>query len=153
MITFHENTDLFQLPADGFCHGVNCRGVVGGLAGEVFRRFPEMFEVYQQVCWSNGLRGGNVLPFQFDYGGRKVVAYNLASQVEPGASADLGLLEQSCRLMLSHALAHGVRSVNCPMIGAGIGGLVWSDVELVLRGVFEQVEGFVLQVVSRSTFG
>lgn len=153
MITFHENTDLFLLPADGFCHGVNCRGVAGGLAGEVFRRFPEMFEVYQSVCRSNGLRGGNVLPFKYCVDDREFVVYNLASQVEPGAAAELGLLESACRLMLVHAQANGVRSINCPMVGAGIGGLVWADVEVVLRRLFEPVEGFVLQVVSRSTFG
>jgi len=153
MITFHENTDLFKFPADGFCHGVNCEGVVGGLASEVFRKFPEMFEVYQSICWSNGLRGGNVLPFKFDYGDHRFVVYNLASQVAPGASADLKFLESSCRLMLAHAQANGVKSINCPMIGAGIGGLVWSDVERVLKDVFERVDGFVLQVVSRSTFG
>jgi O-acetyl-ADP-ribose deacetylase (regulator of RNase III) len=153
MISFHEQTDLFKFPADGFCHGVNCRGVAGGLAGEVFRRFPEMFEVYQTVCWSNGLRGGNVLPFRYEIDGRRFVVYNLASQVEPGANADLGLLESACRLMLAHAQANGVGSVNCPQIGAGIGGLGWSDVRDVLVRVFEPVEDFCLQVVTRSTFG
>jgi hypothetical protein len=33
MIKVIENGDIFGVKADAFCHGVNTKGIIGGLAG------------------------------------------------------------------------------------------------------------------------
>jgi len=137
MITYHPKTDLFQLPAGAFCHGINTRGVAGGLAADVFMRFPDMRDVYQSMCQQNALAGGDILPIFYDMGDRKFWVYNLVTQIEPGASASLDLVRQAMANMRSHAEMAEVESINCPLIGAGIGGLRWPDVDSILHEVFD----------------
>lgn len=137
MITYHEDADIFALPAGGFCHGINIRGVAGGLAGAVFMRFPEMRDLYQSMCYQNHLSGGDILPVFYDYGDRKFWVYNLVTQIEPGANASLTHIRASMMNMRSHAEENGVESINCPQIGSGIGGLKWENVVKVLHEVFD----------------
>jgi O-acetyl-ADP-ribose deacetylase (regulator of RNase III) len=136
MITYHTETDMFQLPADAFCHGVNTRGVIGGLALSVFNRFPEMKDVYQSMCQQNRLVAGEMFAVHYDYPDRNFWVYNLASQIEPGADASVILIGSSMEAMREHALINGVSTINSPLIGCGIGGLTWKQVRSELERVF-----------------
>lgn len=51
----------------------------------------------------------------------------------PGDVADV--LDQALTTMLEHAEDHGVDVVGIPQIGAGIGGLRWPDVRVVIEEV------------------
>ena len=46
----------------------------------------------------------------------------------PGANADMELIRLSLEFMLEHMKENGVKSVNIPQIGCGIGGLKWEEV-------------------------
>ena len=152
MITYHEETDLFELPADGFCHGINTVGVVGGLAESVFKRFPDLKHLYDRLVDSGHISGGDAIPAAFDYGDQKFVIYNLVTQVESGSDARLPLVWKALTQMKAHAKENGVKSINCPTLGCGIGGLDWFEVKGVMEQVFEDDPGVTLQVVTRSTF-
>ena len=137
MITYHDDADIFALPAGGFCHGINIRGVAGGLAGSVFMKFPEMRDLYQSMCSLGQLAGGDILPVFYDYGDRQFWVYNLVTQIEPGANASLTMLRSAMEGMRAHAEENSVESINCPQIGSGIGGLKWENVDRVLHEVFD----------------
>ena len=48
--------NLFDIDAEVICHQVNCIGtMMGSVAGQVRERFPEVFEVYRQLCESVGV--------------------------------------------------------------------------------------------------
>ena len=152
MITYHEETDLFELPADGFCHGINCVGVVGGLAESVFKRFPDLRHLYDRMIDAGHIAGGDILPASYDYGDQKFTIYNLATQVQSGSDARLPLVWKTLMQMKTHAKENGIATINCPTIGCGIGGLDWSEVKDVMEQVFEDEPDVTLQVVTRSTF-
>ena len=152
MITFHEETDLFELPADGFCHGINCVGAVGGLAESVFRRFPDLKHLYDRMVDSGHIAGGDVIPAAYDYGDQQFTIYNLATQVQSGSDARLPLVWKTLEAMKVHAKENGIATINCPTLGCGIGGLEWGEVKSVMEQVFEDEPDVTLQVVTRSTF-
>lgn len=141
MIKLVENGDIFAVKADAFCHGVNTKGIMGGLAGEVAERFPDLAHLYKMMCELHQLNGGDILPVLFD----KWWIYNLVTQIEPGADARLDLIETSVTKMVEHAQENGVKSINIPKIGSGIGGLKWDDVLSVITKAGED-SPVVLQI-------
>ena len=144
MITYHTRSDIFTFPAGARAHGCNTRGAAGGLAGEVFRRFPEMAHVYRFACEAGTYGAGDCLPFDSGDGWW----YNLATQVNPGADARVGLIIESMSKAVAHASEHNVATINVPLIGCGIGGLEWSVVRQALEDNFGGY-GIHLQVVTQ----
>ena len=147
-VTYHEETSLFELPADGFSHGCNTKGVIGGLANDVFSRLPDMKTVYKMACLQGTFEGGDIFPCDFE----TFWVYNLFTQEEAGANADLGFMRDSLVKMRDHMKENQVRTMNCPQVGCGIGGLEWSDVKEVIEDVFGSDNDVILQVVTRTTF-
>jgi len=148
MIEYHENTDLFEIDVEAICHGVNTRGIAGGLAYEVFRRFPENKVAYQRACDNGSLTAGMMMAHK-ELG---QWVYNLATQVEPGADAKINLIELAFVSMRAHAMENGIKTIGCPQVGAGIGGLQWSYVDRSIRKVWSQAQGVTLHIVTRDTF-
>ena len=146
-VTYTEETSLFEFPADGFAHGCNTKGVIGGLANDVFQKLPDMKEVYKMACLQGTFEGGDIFPCDFE----SFWVYNLFTQVEPGASADIGLVRDCLTKLRDHMVENEVKSINLPKIGCGIGGVDWSEVKPVIEEVFGSAD-VILQVVTQTTF-
>jgi O-acetyl-ADP-ribose deacetylase (regulator of RNase III) len=113
------------LPA--LAHGCNLKGTMGaGIALAFRRRWPEMYDAYRQQC-----RAGWSLGEVFTWG-KDPVIFNLATQPTPGPTASLDAIHQSTTVMLNLAEDLGLAQVGLPRLGAGLGGLQWSDVYSVL---------------------
>jgi len=147
-VTYHEETSLFELPADGFSHGCNTKGAIAGLANEVFSRLPDMKEVYKMACIQGTFEGGDIFPCDFE----TFWVYNLFTQEEAGANATLDFMRGSLVKMRDHMKENGVKTMNCPQVGCGIGGLDWPDVREVIEDVFGPDDDVILQVVTQTTF-
>ena len=147
MITYHERADVFTFPSGARGHGVNCRGVGGGLAATVFQKLPEMASIYRYAC-KDGLEPGDMVPYEADDG---TYWYNLATQREPGPDAKVEWIVESLNKAVDHATAKGVATLTIPCIGAGIGGLNWGDVRAALYEEFMD-STFHIQVVTRGRF-
>jgi O-acetyl-ADP-ribose deacetylase (regulator of RNase III) len=61
-----------------------------------------------------------------------LVVYNLATQPLPRPPASLDAIDTSLRAALGDAHQRGLTRLGVPRIGAGLGGLPWSDVRAVL---------------------
>jgi O-acetyl-ADP-ribose deacetylase (regulator of RNase III) len=121
--------DLFEagLPAVG--HGCNCTGAMGaGIAVAFKKRYPAMYQEYRQRCADGRFRLGDI----FVWEAPDLVIYNLATQPRPGPSATLDAIDASIRAALADAKGRGLSRLGIPRIGAGLGGLEWSDVAEVL---------------------
>jgi O-acetyl-ADP-ribose deacetylase (regulator of RNase III) len=133
-MSFSERTgDMFAADdLDALAHGVNVKGVMGGIAGEFARRYPEMEKHYKGLCKNGEFNPGEVFPWQ-EKG--KPMVYNLATQENPGADAQYKLVKKTMRSMLSHAEAAGINKIGIPQIGCGIGGLNWDKTRNIIRNV------------------
>jgi len=131
-----QNGDIFKSEGlDAIAHGVNCKGPMGGFAGLVKSKYPEMSNHYRELCNRRLLKPGNI--FHWHEEGSPNI-YNLATQENPGPDAKYEYIDASMKTMLSHAEAHGVRTIGIPQIGCGIGGLEWPKTRELIRSISEK---------------
>lgn len=127
--------DLFTCGLSAIGHGVNTAGIMGaGIALQFRHLFPEMHDYYQARCQTDELKVGGVLAW-FDDASDQVI-YNLATQPYPGKCATVDNIRNAVASMLE--MAAGVwdtPTVGLPCVGAGLGGLRWSDVLVILKEV------------------
>ncbi|MGM7645738.1 macro domain-containing protein [Nocardia sp. JW2] len=131
----HRVGNLFAATdLDAVGHGCNCAGAMGrGIATEFKRRWPEMYEEYRVRCRDGRLTPGSVFVWQCD----DVTVYNLGTQAHWRGKATLPAIVSSVGAMLAHADEADLRRIGVPRIGAGLGGLEWSDVEGAIMPVIE----------------
>lgn len=120
--------NLIDFPT--LAHGCNTKGVMGaGVALAVSRRFPETYRCYMIECLEGRYTPGMNLVTVED--GHTI--HNLATQEFPGADAKTDLIERAIiRMALSEHTPAGSASpteVAIPLIGCGLGGLSWWQVE------------------------
>jgi O-acetyl-ADP-ribose deacetylase (regulator of RNase III) len=125
--------DLFEdagLPS--LAHGCNCAGSMGrGIAVEFRRRWPAMYQAYRRECNEGRFRPGDVFVWEAD----ERTIFNLGTQPVPGPSARLSYIEAALRQAVRIAESKAIPVIGMPRIGAGYGGLQWTDVRLVLESI------------------
>lgn len=139
--------DLFTSTAPYLAHGVNCKGVMGaGIAKGFKDKYPDNYERYKRACDMRSLRPGMVYRTEMKSG---ISIVNMATQDNPGADARYAWVFESGTAVAKRVLKRqdSVKPlVAVPMIGCGIGGLVWENVEPILRTVEILNPGFEWEV-------
>lgn len=130
-----ETGDLFAHPAEALAHGVNCIGVVGGLASMMANHYPDALTKYVILARNGELAPGSAL-FTRNVGKDRAIIH-CASQNQPGPDATEEWLRSSLTQGLDLARKQGIGSVALPLIGGGIGGLDPTVAEQIIREVAE----------------
>lgn len=145
--------DLFTTETDAIGHGVNCLGLMGaGIAKPIREKWQDNYEAYHTQCLMKGLRPGEVFVYPAEE--KRESAYfpdvriivNMASQELPGSDARYDWLFSAGMRAAEQLQEIGLRKVAIPLIGCGIGGLVWSHAEKVLEAVEVLNSGFQFEV-------
>ena len=120
--------DLFDAGEfDIIVHGCNLQqDMGGGIAAQIAMRYPEAAEM-DRLYGPRAVLGGFTIANVGLYHPKTII--NLYTQVYPGRDARLHSVMKGFRWVKK--FIDGQR-VGIPMIGAGIGGLEWSDVDLIL---------------------
>lgn len=125
--------DLLTVNTQIIAHQVNCLGGVGGLAGQIARKYPENEKEYRQKCaeckpYQKNLLG-NVL---FVTGNDGKIIANLFGQYNTGINkrqTDYTALNQSFIILSDYMINNGFESVAFPyQLGCGLGGGDWNIV-------------------------
>lgn len=136
MITYITGS-LFDTAKIAFGHGVNIEGKMGsGIAVPVRNMYPENYRIYLEACNNGTLKPGMVLPVK-DNG--KIVL-NISSQDKPGPHARLEWLASGLNKARIFCEERGLDGFAIPRIGAGVGGLDWSDIEVIINKLFSESE-------------
>ncbi|GAA2666437.1 MULTISPECIES: macro domain-containing protein [Actinosynnema] len=126
--------DLLEADVEALVNTVNCVGVMGrGLALQFKRRYPESFESYARACEDGVVELGrmHVVERNAVTGPKYVVNFptkghwrsrSKLSDVETGLDDLVRVIEE-----------RSIKSIAIPPLGAGNGGLPWSDVEPLIR--------------------
>ena len=127
--------NLFNSSADALAHGCNTQGKMGaGIALEFKRRYPEMFFDYRQKCRSEEFKPGCAYMFKNT---EKPHVINLATQ-EDLSGAKPEYIQSALRWLLENYESLKISTVAMPKIGAGLGGMQWEEVEMILYEYFEK---------------
>lgn len=124
-----KSGNLFDTEQTCIGHGVNVYGVMGaGIAKQFKKLFPANYRAYQHQCITKQLTPGGL----YTHWENNHFVLNMASQDKPGANARGDWLFAAALKAGKFASVGGYRAVAIPMIGCGIGGLTWPNVERIL---------------------
>lgn len=145
MVTFIDKGDIFAIHGvQSYAHGCNCAGAMGkGIALQFKQRFPAMYEEYKLLCKQGNFNPGDV----FDYKYKDGHIYNLGTQQTWRTNARIDYIQTSITTMLELATLNGVVAIALPAIGAGLGGLRWEDVKILLQDISSNYPKVDLYVV------
>lgn len=118
--------DLFKVPANesvAIAHGCNILGIMGGgIALDVKRVFPEMYEEYHELCKNKKLGPGDIFYSPQRLRKLPINVYNLMTQSGING-ADIQFIRMAFERMFEDANKKGIKTIYIPMIGAGLGGI------------------------------
>ncbi len=134
----YKTGDLLAEEADALVNTVNCVGHMGaGIALQFKKAWPENFRAYAAAC-----RNGEVQPGRmFVYETRQTVSpsyiINFPTKRHWRGKSRLEDIDAGLVALVAEIRRLGLRSVAVPPLGAGLGGLPWSQV----RSRIEQALG------------
>lgn len=140
MLTFTTG-NLFDAKVDALVNPVNTVGVMGkGLALQFKKTYPANTRAYEAACKKGELRIGEM--FTFDLGEGKVPRYivNFPTKEHWRSPSKLVYVENGLVALVEVVKSHAIRSLAVPALGAGLGGLAWTDVKPLLERAFGQLE-------------
>ena len=126
--------NLFDEEAEALVNTVNCVGVMGrGIALQFKKRYPDNFSGYAKACKLKEVQPGRM--FVFDTGlcinPRYII--NFPTKRHWRGKSRLEDIELGLDDLLEVILARNIESVALPPLGAGLGGLDWSDVRALIE--------------------
>lgn len=151
MVTYIKCGDVFNFnDVKNFAHGCNCAGAMGkGIAIQFKERFPEMYIEYKNLCKNKIFMPGGVFMYKYEDG----YVFNLGTQATWKTKATTIAIETSFLKMLKMASENEIHDIVLPRIGAGLGGLNWSEVKLIIEKTsiqFPKINLFVIESYSTS---
>jgi O-acetyl-ADP-ribose deacetylase (regulator of RNase III) len=131
MLTYLEETSLFDSPAQTLVNTVNTVGVMGkGIAAEFKRIYPKMHEEYRNICLAGKLTVGKL----YIYRTANKIIVNFPTKKHWRERSRVAYIERGLKKFVQHYVEFGISSVSFPQLGCGHGELDWEkDVEPVMR--------------------
>jgi O-acetyl-ADP-ribose deacetylase (regulator of RNase III) len=135
--TFLQSANIFTLDVDAIVNPVNCVGIMGkGLAAAFKLRYPDNFKAYAAICRERHLSPGGLFAFKHPTRPEPWIL-NVATKEHWRDDSKLADVESCARELVAFSLAHHLRTVACPALGAGNGHLPWPKVRAILESAFD----------------
>ncbi|MBS9404799.1 macro domain-containing protein [Halomonas sp. TRM85114] len=129
--------NLLEADAEALVNTVNCVGVMGkGIALQFKQAFPENFSHYAKVCKENKLRTGQVLIFETGSMVNPKYIINFPTKRHWKGKSKMEDIEAGLTDLVAQVKRYNIRSIAIPPLGAGLGGLNWSEVKLRIEAAF-----------------
>lgn len=136
-INLIKNGNIFNSKMQAIVCPVNCLGIMGkGLAMQ-FRdkeEFSVANDLYKSTCNTGLMAPGSVLVAPTKSG--KTVIY-IATKMDWKDPSEIQWIENGLSNLYRAIYHYGIGSVAIPAIGAGLGGLPWPPIEMMLLRLFE----------------
>ena len=122
--------DLLKSDAKALVNTVNCEGYMGkGIAYQFKLQFPENNADYIRACRDGSLRIGKL--HIYEEKGKTIV--NFPTKDKWREKSKLEFIEAGLDELRSFIIGANIVSIAIPPLGSGNGGLIWSEVKLVIE--------------------
>ena len=143
MLTYASG-DLLNDDAEALVNTVNCVGVMGkGIALQFKRKFPANFEAYALACKKNEVKLGRVFTFELNslVGPKWIV--NFPTKGHWKSQSKLDDIRAGLDSLADFINRREISTIAIPPLGAGNGGLQWTDVRPLLEEFARNVDAEV----------
>jgi O-acetyl-ADP-ribose deacetylase (regulator of RNase III)/uncharacterized protein YwgA len=129
-VIIYTTGDLLKSSAEALVNTVNCEGYMGkGIAYQFKLKFPENNKDYVKACKTGELQIGKLHYFIED--GKIIV--NFPTKNKWRAKSKIEYVEKGLDELIPLIDNLGIQSIAIPPLGAGNGGLVWSEVKTIIE--------------------
>jgi len=135
--------DIFAEEAEALVNTVNCVGVMGrGIALQFKKAWPENFKAYAAACRKHEVQPGSMFVFETGQLTPPRFIINFPTKRHWRDRSRIEDIEAGLKALVKEIRKRGIRSIAVPPLGAGLGGLDWSQV----RTRIEQALGILPDV-------
>ena len=136
--------DIFNSPSKIIVNTVNIVGVMGkGVALEFKKRYPEMFDRYQELCKKQLLDVGKLYLWR---GSEKWVLL-FPTKKHWRYPSKIEYIEKGLRKFVENWDKLGSNTISFPRLGCGNGGLDWQDVKPLMEKYLSKIPMQILVYV------
>lgn len=125
----YKTGDILAEDVEALVNTVNCVGVMGrGIALEFKRAWPENFKRYAAACKRGEVRPGKMFVFETGRVTNPRYLINFPTKRHWRGKSRMEDIEAGLETLVKEIHERDIRSVALPPLGAGLGGLEWSEV-------------------------
>lgn len=129
----YSTGNIFEANTEAIINTVNLVGVMGkGLALQFKQLFPHNFHIYQAACKAQAIGIGRLLLVNDQYNGQNIKIINFPTKVHWRNVSEYEYIEKGLDDLIAIIRREGIRSIAIPPLGAGNGGLDWTEVKRII---------------------
>ncbi len=148
----HRTGDILRTDAEALVNTVNCVGIMGrGIALQFKNAYPANFESYAEACAMGEVQPGRMFVFDTGYITNPKFIINFPTKRHWRGKSRIEDIEDGLVDLRRVIADRGIRSIAIPPLGAGLGGLSWSDVRPRIEAALNGIAG--LEVILFSPGG
>jgi len=122
--------NILQADAEALVNTVNCVGIMGrGIAAQFKVAYPANFTVYKRACDRGEVQPGHMLTVPTGSLTNPRFIINFPTKRHWKGKSRIEDIETGLIDLKRVIRAHGIYSIAIPPLGAGLGGLNWTDVK------------------------
>lgn len=132
--------NLLEADAEALVNTVNCVGVMGkGIALQFKQAFPDNFTEYAKVCKEKQMKPGQVLVFKTDSMLNPKYIINFPTKRHWKGKSKMEDIDSGLVDLIAQVKRLDIQSIAIPPLGAGLGGLNWSEVKHRIEAAFAEL--------------
>ena len=132
--------NLLEADAEALVNTVNCVGVMGkGIALQFKQAFPDNFTYYAKFCKDKQMKPGRVLVFETGSMLNPKFIINFPTKRHWKGKSRMEDVEDGLVNLISRVRSLHIQSIAIPPLGAGLGGLRWSEVKQRIEAAFAEL--------------
>lgn len=140
MFTFKTGNILTE-NVEAIVNTVNCVGIMGrGIALQFKKAFPENFKAYESACKLKEVQPGRMFIFETLSISNPRYIVNFPTKRHWRGKSRIEDIESGLLTLADEIRTRGIRSIAIPPLGAGLGGLEWSEVRKLIEATFGEME-------------
>jgi O-acetyl-ADP-ribose deacetylase (regulator of RNase III) len=126
--------NLLEADTEALVNTVNTEGVMGkGIALQFKRKYPEMFEAYQQACKEGQVQPGRMHVYERREMINPRYIINFPTKRHWRSPSRIEDIKAGLSALVEEIRKRSIKSIALPPLGCGNGGLHWSEVLPAIR--------------------
>ncbi len=140
--------NLLTADVDALVNTVNTEGVMGkGIALQFKRAYPRVYEDYRAACEAGRVEIGKMHVVDLGaMGGGPNWVINFPTKGHWKSKSRLQDIRSGLIALAATVQELGIKSIAVPPLGCGHGGLLWADVEPMIREVLDPIAGLRVEL-------